>query len=281
MSRELIVGAYGLFVREMQKWLRQRIQIVFTFVVPIVWLILFGKSFNISYLLNIPSDIPTEMRNVVQQALQRIIINLFGTLDYFSFFAVGMLNAFALFTSMWSGMSLVFDRRLGYLDRMLATPIPRVSIYLSKVFSSVSKGILQFTVLLLLTLTMGLITKPGIMILDFIGIYVVMLSLMLALSAIFTAVAVKITSHDVVISISNLVNLPLIFTSNAIFPIEQMPSWMKVIASVNPLTHSTSLARYLLLGIGEASQLTIHISYLAVFTTACIALGSYIASKYL
>ena len=281
MSSGLLIGTYGLFVREMRKWLRQRIQIVFTFVVPIVWLILFGKSFNITYLLNIPSDIPAGIRETVQQIIQRIILSLFGTIDYFSFFSVGMLNAFALFTSMWSGMSLVFDRRLGYLDRMLAAPIPRVSIYLSKVLAAVSKGILQFTILLLLALTMGLAPKPGITLLDFIGVYIVMLSIMFSLSAIFTAMAVRITSHDVVISISNLVNLPLIFTSNIIFPIEQMPSWMKAIAAVNPLTHSTTLARYLLLGIGGVSSIVLHIVYLAIFTIACITLGSYIASRYL
>ena len=281
MSSEFLVGTYGLFVREMKKWFRHRLQIVFAFIVPVVWLVLFGKSFNLSYLVNIPADLPAGVREAVQQAIQSMLLKIFGTLDYFNFFAVGMLNAFALFTSMWSGMSLVFDRRLGYLERMLAAPVPRASIYLAKVISSVAKGLLQFTVMLLLALVLGLTLKQGITPLDILGVYAVMASLMLALSAVFTAAAVKITSHDVVISISNLVNLPLIFTSNAIFPVEQMPAWLKAVASVNPLTHSTSLARFLLLGIGKASLIPMHAAYLVIFTAACVILGAYVASKYL
>jgi len=277
----LLTGVYGLFVREMLKWFRQKIHIIFAFIVPIVWLILFGKSFNISYLLEAPVGVPEPIREAVQQAIQLMILRIFGTLDYFNFFAVGMLNAFALFTSMWSGMSLVFDRRLGYLERMLAAPIPRASIYMAKVLASVAKGLLQFTVMLILVFILGLSLKPGINPLDILAVYLVMLALMLALSAVFTATAVKITSHDAVISISNLVNLPLIFTSNAIFPVEQMPAWLKSIAAVNPLTHSISLSRYLLLGIGKPSAMTLHSSYLLIFTVGCVALGSYLASKYL
>jgi len=278
---EFLTGVYGLFVREMLKWFRQKVHIVFAFIVPVVWLILFGKSFNLSYLLKAPVGVPEPIREAVQQAIQQMLLRVFGTLDYFNFFAIGMLNAFALFTSMWSGMSLVFDRRLGYLERMLAAPVPRASIYLAKVLASVAKGLLQFTVMLILAFILGLSLKPGISPLDILAVYIVMVSLMLALSAIFTATAVKITSHDVVISISNLVNLPLIFTSNAIFPIEQMPDWLKSVATVNPLTHSISLTRYLLLGIGKASAMAVHGAYLLAFTVGCVALGSYIAGKYL
>ncbi len=281
MKSPLIHGTYGLFVREMKKWLRQKPQIIFAFVIPVVWLLLFGKSFNLTYLLNVPLDVPPEVRAVIQRAMEQALLRVFGSLDYFNFFAVGMLSAFALFTSMWSGMSLVWDRRLGYLERMLAAPIPRVSIYLAKVLSTLAKGLLQFSFMLLFVFVVGFTPKQGITIMDILAVYAVMASLILALAAIFTAIAIRITSHDLVISIANLVNLPLLFTSNAIFPLRQMPDWLKLAASLNPLTHSTSLSRYFLLGIGSPSPLQIHAGYMILFTLACIAVGSMVASRYL
>lgn len=279
MRSALVSGTYGLFVREMTKWLRQRFQIVLAFTVPLVWLFLFGKSFDLTSFLRLPLDIPPALREQVAAMMEEVILRVFGSLSYFDFFAVGMLSAFALFTSMWSGMSLVWDRRLGYLERLLVAPIPRTSIYLSKVSASLAKGLLQFTAMLLIVFALGFHPKPGISALDLAALYLVMTALILALSAIFTAVAVRVTSHDVVISIANLVNLPLLFTSNAIFPLSQMPSWMQTIAALNPLTHSITIARFLLLGLGGAGALLPSSVYLALFTLAAILLGSLVASR--
>jgi len=281
VNHEFIYGTYGLFLREMKKWFRQKVQIVFAFVVPVIWLTLFGKSFNLSYLVRLPLDVPPDVKAEVQRALERALVSVFGSLDYFNFFAVGMLSAFALFTSMWSGMSLVFDRRFGYLERFLTAPIPRPSIYFAKVLASLAKGILQFTFMLLIVFAIGFSPKQGLSVFDIVGLYLVMGTLIFSLSAIFTATAVKITSHDVVISIANLVNLPLLFTSNALFPIKQMPSWLQSVAGINPLTHSISLARYLLLGSGSAGQVLLNASYMVIFMAACITLGSLLASRYL
>ena len=281
MNLTTLSGISGLFAREMKKWFRQRVQIVFAFVIPLMWLTLFGKSFNITYFLNLPEGIPPDVKAIVQKAMEEILLRVFGSLDYFNFFAVGMLSVFALFTSMWSGMSLVFDRRLGYLERFLVAPIPRESIYLAKVFSALAKGLIQFTIMLLITFALGLTPKQGFTAIDMMGLYMVIAGLILALSAIFTAIAIRITSHDTVISIANLVNIPLMFTSNAIFPLEQMPDWMRVIAAVNPLTHSITLTRYLVLGIGSQAQVILSTFYLAGFTAVCVFLGVAAARRYL
>lgn len=279
--RVFLSGTFGLFEREMRRWLRQRIQVVFAFIIPVFWLALFGKSFNLGALVKLPPEVPVEVREEVQAILEKSLVKLFGSLDYFSFFAVGMLSVFALFTSMWSGMSLVFDRRLGYLERFLAAPIPRASIYYAKVSASLAKGILQFTAMLVITFLLGLKPKPGLSLLDIFGVYLVVGALILSLSAIFTAIAVRITSHDLVISVANLLNLPLMFTSNAIFPVEQMPWWLRLIASVNPLTHSITLTRFLILGVGGLSTIWLNASYLLGFLIASLAIGAVVADRYL
>jgi len=155
---------------------------------------------------------------------------------------------------MWSGMSIVFDRRLGYLNRFLVTPIPRFSIVLSKILSSVTRALIQATALLIIALGLGLTLKSGVSALDIAILYAVIASLALSFSSIFTAVAIRITSHDLVISIANLVNLPLMFTSNAMFPIDQMPQYLQIVAKANPITHANIITRYYLLGIGGSRK---------------------------
>ncbi len=264
-----------LYEREMRKWFRQKVQLVFVVVVPLMWMGLFGKSLNFSALFRIP-DIPgaEQLRAQIQVLIEEYIVKrYFGGYDYFSFFVVGMLSVFILFTTMWSGMSLVFDRRLGYLNRFLVAPIPRSSIVLSKILSSVTRAMIQATALLIIALALGLTLKPGVGAVEIAVLYGVITMLAISFSSIFTAIAVRITSHDLVISIANLVNMPLMFMSNAIFPLEQMPQYLQIIARANPITHANIIARYYLLGVGDMGSVMISALYMALFTAASIAIA--------
>lgn len=270
----------ALYEREMVKWLRQRVQLVFVIVVPLMWMGLFGKSLNFSALFRIP-DIPGagQLRSQLQALIEEYIVKrYFGGYDYFSFFVVGMLSVFILFTTMWSGMSIVFDRRLGYLNRFLVAPIPRFSIVLSKILASVTRSLIQVTALLIIALGLGLNLKSGVGALDVAILYAVIALLSVSFSSIFTAVAVRITSHDLVISIANLVNMPLMFTSNALFPIEQMPQYLQIVARANPITHANTITRYYLLGIGDPGSVATSALYMVLFAVSSIAIAA-IASK--
>jgi ABC-2 type transport system permease protein len=266
-EEKMIRETAALYEREMIKWFRQKVQLVFIVVVPLMWMGLFGKSLNFSVLLRIP-EIPgaEHLRNQLQSLIEEYIVKrYFGGYDYFSFFVVGMLSIFILFTTMWSGMSFVFDRRLGYLNRFLVAPIPRFSIVLSKILSSITRALMQATALLVIALGLGLTLKSDVNFFDILMLYAVIAILALSFSSIFTAVAVRITSHDLVISIANLVNLPLMFTSNSIFPIDQMPQYLQIIARANPITHANNITRFYLLGIGDLGTVAISAIYLATF----------------
>ncbi|HWQ18015.1 MAG TPA: ABC transporter permease [Sulfolobales archaeon] len=266
---------YTLYEREMRKWFRQKVQLVFVVLMPLMWMGLFGKSLNFSALLRIP-DIPgaEQLRNQIQLLIEEYVIKrYFGGYDYFSFFVIGMLSVFILFTTMWSGMSLVFDRRLGYLNRFLVAPIPRSSIVMSKILSSVTRSLIQVTALLIIALALGLSLKTGVGVIDIAILYGVITLLAVSFSSIFTAIAVRITSHDLVISIANLVNLPLMFTSNAMFPVEQMPQYLQIIARANPITHANVITRYYLLGVGDPGSVVISTIYMVLFAAASIAIA--------
>lgn len=271
----------ALYEREMIKWFRQKVQLVFIVIIPLMWMGLFGKSLNFSTLFRIP-DVPgiEPIRAQIQQIIEEYIVKrYFGTYDYFSFFVVGMLSVFILFTTMWSGMSIVFDRRLGYLNRFLVAPIPRYSIIVSKILSSVTRSLIQSSALLVIALALGLSFKAGVGPLEILVLYAVITALAISFSSIFTAVSIRITSHDLVISIANLVNLPLMFTSNALFPTQQMPEYLQIIARLNPITHANNINRYFLLGVGDPESLIGSTVYMILFTIASLAIAMILSRK--
>src|SRR5208337_786508 len=101
-------GLWALTNRDLRKWYTNPVQLITSLIQPVVWLGLFGKA------LNFAKFIPTA-------ELQ----TYFGTTSYFSFLACGMLAFVVLFTSAFSGMSVVFDRRFGFLNKALSTPVAR------------------------------------------------------------------------------------------------------------------------------------------------------------
>lgn len=232
-----------LTIRELRKWFRRKIAIIFTFITPVFWLGLFGKSMNFYNLFHLPSNTPPQIVQMIQKMIDQLILAAFGTTDYFSFLATGMFSVFILFSSMFSGMTFIFDRRLGFLNRLLVSPVRREWIYFSRVIASIIKSLAQLTALLLIAIALGLKLKEGFSILDLIDIYFALGLLSLIFGNIFITISIKIEEHETSIAINNLLNLPLMFASNSIFPLEQMPEWLKIIAKINPISHTNDIIR--------------------------------------
>ncbi len=270
----------ALVSREMKKWYRRRIAILFTFVTPLFWLALFGKSMNLYKLFKIPDTVPPQFINIIQEAIDQIIIAAFGTKDYFTFLATGMFSVFILFSSMFSGMSLIFDRRLGYLSRLLVSPVKREIIFLSRVIASTIRNLLQFTALFIIALALGLNIGPGFGPANLLVMYIVLGILSIAFSSIFITVSLKIEEHDTAIAITNLLNLPLMFASNSLFPKEQMPIWLQIFAEINPLTHSNILIRTLVIE-GSISLPIVSLTYLITIAVIAIIIGIALSRKIL
>ncbi len=250
---------------------------------PIIWLALFGKSMNFGAIFtagafNIPGlNIPKDVLNSITQQLMQ---STFGTHDYFSFLAVGMLSFVALFTAMYSGMSIVWDRRLGFLNKLLSTPLSRGVIPMAKVLSSVIRGLTQSAVVFVIAILLGL-DLSHITILGVIGTFVALFLMLVGLSSLFVMLAIRSTSWESQMAIMNLLNLPLLFASNALFPAKFMPSWLQPIVRINPISYATDVARQLLLGAPGMASLTFDFMYLAAFAVCLSVLGMYMSWKFL
>ncbi|MEM4177569.1 MAG: ABC transporter permease [Nitrososphaeria archaeon] len=276
-------GLWALTNRELKKWYKRPFILLMSLVQPFIWLALFGRAMNINAIFtsgsfNIPGlNIPKE---VINQISRQIMESTFGTSDYFSFLAVGMLSFIVLFTAMFSGMSIVWDRRLGFLGKVLSTPISRGIIPLSKVLNAVFRAIIQASIVLIIAIFLGLDTSH-ITFFSILGAFSALFLMVLGFSSLFVMLAIRSTSWETQQAIVNLLNMPLIFASNVMFPAKYMPEWLQPIVSINPISYATDISRQLLLGSPGMASLAFDFLYLGSFAIITTLVGIILSWHYL
>ncbi|MGB9671970.1 MAG: ABC transporter permease, partial [Candidatus Norongarragalinales archaeon] len=200
---------------------------------------------------------------------------------YFSYMAVGMISMIVMTTTMFSGMSIVWDRRLGFLDKVLSTPVPRGAIIFAKVLNATLRAMFQATIILALAYILGLQVSETFTWLNLLGIYAAIFLLGVGLSSIFIAFSLRSTRMERPMQIISLIMMPLMFASNTFFPIKLMPDWMQAIAQVNPLSYVTDAVRQLTILPLDTSALIIDFAYLSIFAAVLAAIGIVLSWRYL
>ncbi|MEM3783998.1 MAG: ABC transporter permease [Candidatus Bathyarchaeia archaeon] len=301
----LIRGLLALTLRELKKWLKEPIILFMAILQPIIWMGLFGKAMNLNAMftagnINLPSTLPipgealippqngvviyvsgAALSQMISNFGSGIMQNVFGVADYFSYMSVGMISMIVLFTTMFSGMSIVWDRRLGFLDKVLSTPVSRAAIILSKMFNAALRAMFQATIILALAVAFGLKVSETFTPLNLLGVYAAVFLLSMGLSSLFLALALRSTRQETQMAIVNLINMPLMFASNTFFPISLMPEWIQAIASVNPVSYLTDAIRQLTVLPLDASKLLVDFTYLGVFAAALSIIGVVLSWRYL
>ncbi len=269
---------WALTVRELKHWYRVKIQIFFTLIQPIVWLGLFGQAFNIGALFTGPG-VPA---GAFQQAFA-------GAPDYFSFMSVGMLAVITLFACMFSGMSIVWDRRFGFLNKLKVAPIHRGVVPISRILATVVRAMIQVTIVLLIAAAFvyvpgltGLSVKASFSLLDLGGMFLILFLLSLGFASLFTAIALAVENQETLFGVINLLNLPLMFASAALFPLAFMPGWLQGIAKYNPLTWAADgLRQFAFVDPSPVYGVEWDILGLAVFSVALVAISVVVSQKLL
>jgi ABC-2 type transport system permease protein len=264
-------GVWALTTRELKKWLKDPVILFMTILQPIIWMGLLGKAMNLGGMLS----------NLPPQVGEQIMRSTFGTTDYFSFMAVGMISFTVMFTTMFSGMSVVWDRRLGFLNKVLSTPVSRAAIVFSKILNSTLRGMFQATLIMILAILFGLQLSPSFTLLNILGIYLAIFLLSAGLSSLFIALSLRSTRQETQMAVVNLINLPLMFASNIFFPVSMMPGWLQAIAHVNPVSYLTDALRQLTVLQMDVSALTLDFAYLGIFAAALFTIGVVLAWRFL
>ncbi len=286
-SKNPLHGLWALTNRDLKKWYKNPIILMLGIVQPIIWMSLLGKAMNLGSMFTnfsptLPPNIPQEqITQVMAELSKQAMTQIFGTADYFSYMAVGMMSFVVMFTAMFSGMSMVFDRRLGFLNKVLSTPVARGSILMAKIFSAVIRALVQATIVLGIAYVLGLAVAANFNILNLLGVYAALFLISMGLSSIFILIAIRSTKQETQMAVVNLLNLPLMFASNALFPTSLMPEWLQTITKINPVTYATDATRQLILYTVDMHQLAIDFLFLGAFAVVFSTIGIVLSWRYL
>jgi ABC-2 type transport system permease protein len=291
-------GVWALTNRELKKWYKAPVIFTLSIIQPILWMGLLGKAMNISAIFS-PDKISQLMGNLVLtppltqtqsaqisvffQGLQtNIMQSTFHTSDYFSFMAVGMIAFTALFTTAFSGMSVVWDRRLGFLNKALSTPVSRGVIVFSKVLSATLRSMFQAAIIIVIALAFGLQFGASFSPLFILGVFAILFLICVGLSSMFIAITIRSTRIETPMAVMNLITLPLMFASNAFFPTNIMPSWLQTVAQVNPMTYTTDAVRQFLINSTiDFAQVARDFAYVGLFAVVVATIGIVLSWRYL
>ncbi len=220
-------GAYYVFWREIRRLLNQKTRIFMSLFQPVVWLVLMGNM----------------MTRLTDNPFTAEMLDID---NYLAFMVPGVMIMTSLFAGVYGGISIIWDRRLGFLVKLLSAPIPRYSIALGKMSALIVQSIFQALIIVVLAAMMGVTFITGItgvlLALVFCGLFsAIMSSISLYLSA-------SVRTPETLFAIINFLTLPLVFTSNALFPTAAMPLWIQAIARFNPITYAVAPVRALTVG---------------------------------
>jgi ABC-2 type transport system permease protein len=165
--------------------------------------------------------------------------------NYIAFMTAGVVVMTVFDGALNGGVELLFDRESGILRRIIAAPISPSSIIASRMLFVLVIAGLQSLILLLVAVLLGVGIASGPL-----GVALALLtSLLLGVGVLSASMALAfgLSGHAQFFSITGFISLPIIFASSALAPVSQMPFWLRVVASVNPLTYAIDGVRHLIL----------------------------------
>ncbi len=241
---------YILWLRQIKRYLRSRSRIIGSLGQPALFLVALGFGFG----------------PIFQKA---------GIGNYLDFLAPGVVAQGILFTAIFSGIDLIWDRQFGFLKETLVAPVPRLSIMIGRTLGGATIATLQGIFVLLLTLLIGFRPYNWLMLPLSLGF---MLLISLLFTALGTAIASTLNDFQGFQLIMNFLVMPLFFLSGALFPLQSAPRFLQIIAKVDPLSYGVDALRTTLAGISTLGIFTDFV-VLGVLTVTVLVIGSYLFSK--
>ena len=216
---------------------------------PALWLLVFGETFARLRAINT------------------------GPVGYLDFLAPGILAQSVLFLAIFYGIAIIWERDLGIIHKFLASPTPRGALVLGKAISAGVRGLPQALIIYVLALILGVHMNWNPLAL--LGVVFAVILGAACFSTFSLVIACLMKTRERVMGIGQVLTMPLFFASNAIYPIDQMPGWLQVVARANPLSYLVDALRGLMI-VGGTNANPLALDFLVVFavTTALVILGA-------
>jgi ABC-2 type transport system permease protein len=212
---------------ELTKIVRDPTELLTRAIQPALWLLVFGQVFTRT------RAIPT------------------GSISYLDFMAPGVLAQSVLFSAIFYGIAIIWERDLGIVHKLLVSPASRGSLVLGKALAAGVRALSQAVIIVLLSLVLGVRLRHDVMSLLGVALVVVLGGALFSTFSFVIACLVK--TRERFMGIGQVLTMPLFFASNAIYPLTLMPPWLRAIASYNPLTYLVNALRALMISGGESS----------------------------
>ncbi len=241
---------YILWLRQVKKYFRSKSRIIGSLGQPVLYLISFGYGFGA----------------IFQRA---------GQGNYIQFLAPGIIGMSVLFTAIFSGIEIIWDRQFGFLKETMVAPVSRFSIMLGRTLGGATVATFQGLVVLILSMLIGF---------RFTDYYQIPMAIlfMFLIALLFTAMGTALASTMEDMQgfqlIMNFLVMPIFFLSGSLFPLKDLPPAMKIATMIDPMTYGIDGLRGTLGGIGQFS-VSFDFLILSAITIFFLALGSYLFSK--
>ena len=225
---------------------------------PALWLLVFGEVFNAVF-------------NAQSKAYSYIY-----PYKYIQYIAPGVLAQSVLFVAIFYGITIVWERDIGLLTKLLSTPSPRLSVVVGKALAAGVRGIFQGVMVFVLALIIGINLRFDP--LDVAGVFIAAVLLAMCFASLSMTLASFLKTRDRMMGIGQAITMPLFFASNAIYPVSLMPVWLQYISKFNPLSYGVDAMRCMLLT-GDYSALPVDIFALVLSTFFFIACASVVLKR--
>ena len=241
---------YILWLRQLKRYVRSRSRMIGSLGQPVLFLVALGFGFG-----------PIYARA--------------GGGNYMQFLAPGIIAQGVLFTAIFSGIELIWDRQFGFLKETLVAPVPRFHIMLGRTLGGATIAALQGFIVFILTLIVGFRPTSVFGVLE---AFLIMFIMALLFTSVGTAIASLLSDFQGFQLIMNFLVMPLFFLSGSLFPLTSAPGFLKVISSIDPLSYGVDGLRTALTGMTHFG-LGLDYAVLGVLTLIVLAIGSYFFSK--
>lgn len=240
---------YILWLRQLKRYVRSRARIVASLGQPLLYLLGLGFGFS----------------PVFEKA---------GQGSYIQFLAPGVIAMTVLFSSIFSGIELIFDRQFGFLKEMLVAPVPRLLIMVGRTLGGATVSIIQGLMVTIVCVIAGF--RPSLASLPAALLFLALIAIVF--TAMGTAIASVLSDFQGFQLVMNFLVMPIFFLSGALFPLKNLPKAMEILATLDPLSYGVDGLRSVLIGASHFGVAT-DFAVLSVLSVVFMAIGAKLFSR--
>ncbi len=234
-------GIYAVWLREAKIYMREKERLISSVISPILWIFVAGSGIG-------------------------SVANVIDGYPYQIFIYPGIAVMTVLFTSLFYGVYIIWDRKLDFLKEVLVAPVSRASVFAGKTLGGATDAMVQGVFLLIIGLFIHIPLPPLVII----GAFFMLLLISIAMVSIGLVIGANLSSPEGFSLVINFVMWPMFFFSGALFPVGNLAPWLTTITFINPLTYGVDALRGIILGI---NHFPIYIDAAVMLLFALVAMG--------